>query len=357
MFCISCGAKLPDDARFCARCGTQVPEEVLEQNAASLSLPDIDLDNPSQTLDSQKSDARVEGEPVQIPEKSAIEVTDDITATIPPLASTPSYGPLSPDDLKLSKDATAKMPRIERADGEVLVESSSQTKNYIQTSKPPKPSTSKRVVLIVFVVILLALAVFGVSKYLQSGVTQSAMLSSQTDDIQISSSASNEDSIVSQSTSQAYRSEEERTSLLFEELETSYMVIRALNERFGEVVEEYNGSFLAADEARRQQAADKADTLGKDIANANTQLDDLMQRYECKENTKYYQQYQAHFELLRLLKERLDPLLESWKRSLASASPSADYDYIIEPLRVVNTTELASQFDSTYRQSTPRHEG
>ena len=416
MFCISCGAKLPDDARFCAVCGAKVytpepeerPEEGDDADAAEVTsdsgasgseeAPEADDDAASdgqpaaesapdapesevalreKTRMKVKNPALREGSgSLQLPEidpsqpfkstpaardgrEDDISVSPDVTVVLPPGPFKPSYGPLSASDFFEMDGTTAKMPRIETADGEVLVEGDSPVKNFVQSNTIPKRWTPLRVVaLVAMVAVAAALAVAAVQLYGQR--SQSAQSTSTLPAVTSTSASTSSQTVTQESTASSQTSEErtaeQRDSALFDAVSAAYHQAGELNDRLASVVDEYNTYYVASDQAARQQAADTCNALAADIAQAASNATTAMQNYACTEGTTYYDQFQNQLRLLDLLSQRVAPLVSSWERSVASADPASEESYILEPLTQVDSTTLVNEFDSLYGQAAPVEE-
>lgn len=413
MFCISCGAKLPDDARFCAVCGAKVynpdsPDDLeaadrphgagdsapatddaddVEDRAAAEEAENEeaghDAPSPSEVSLRGKTRMKVKNPalrdgsgPLNLPEidpsqpfastpparegrEDDISVSPDVTVVLPPGPFKPSYGPLSAADLFESDGTTAKMPRIETADGEVLVEGDSPVKNFVQSNTVPRRWTPLRVLLlVVMVAVALALAIAAIQLYGQRSQETAASVSQHASSSATSSSSTSSSaaSSTASSSSQSARSEAQRTEALWSQLGATYRLIGDLNERMGDAVDDYNTYYAASDAAARRQAADSCNALSSDIAAAATDLSAFLDENGCTDGTTYYDQFQSQEELLDLLSQRVAPLVSSWERSVASSDPVSDESYILEPLAAVDSTTLVSRFDALYAQAAPVEE-
>lgn len=230
MYCISCGANLPDNARYCAVCGAEVynpanaAEDAVEETAVDgvdaaseqpakeegsaaegeaaaseeaqrgkirmkvknpallqdsgpLVLPEIGTSGPLDVPEISQSGpvslpeidpANPENIPPREGREDDVSVSADVTVVMPRGPFKPSYGPLSPSDLFEPDGTTAKMPRIETANGEVLVSGDSEAKNFVQSNTIPKRWTPLRVfVLVAMVLVAIALAIAAVQLYSQ----------------------------------------------------------------------------------------------------------------------------------------------------------------------------------------------
>ena len=389
MFCISCGAKLPDDAHFCAVCGAKVytpeseerPEEGDDADAAEVTsdsgasgseeAPEADDDAASDGQPAAESTPDAPESEVALREKTRMKVKNPAlregsgSLQLPeidpsqPFKSTPAYGPLSASDFFEMDGTTAKMPRIETADGEVLVEGDSPVKNFVQSNTIPKRWTPLRVVaLVAMVAVAAALAVAAVQLYGQR--SQSAQSTSTLPAATSTSASTSSQTVTQESTASSQTSEErtaeQRDSALFDAVSAAYHQAGELNDRLASVVDEYNTYYVASDQAARQQAADTCNALAADIAQAALNATTAMQNYACTEGTTYYDQFQNQLRLLDLLSQRVAPLVSSWERSVASADPASEESYILEPLTQVDSTTLVNEFDSLYGQAAPVEE-
>lgn len=222
MYCISCGSKLPDNARYCAQCGAKVPsldedtpssdersDDVIEVEAivpdsesAGDEVPSCEEDDsasegtdegdsapegaeegadgqrgeaPDETRDDRP--ARQGSGPLNLPEidpaSPFARPKEGKDAPYDPFAEqadpiTPSYGPLKSVDVDFSLEGdTAKMPRILSESGEVLVEGDAPAKNFVQSNTVPKRWTPGKVALLSGMV-LVAIALVCAIVWIQS---------------------------------------------------------------------------------------------------------------------------------------------------------------------------------------------
>lgn len=419
MYCISCGANLPDNARYCAVCGAEVynpanaAEDAVEETAVDgvdaaseqqpakeegpaaegeaaaseeaqrgkirmkvknpallqdsgpLVLPEIGTSGPLDVPEVSQSGpvslpeidpANPENIPPREGREDDVSVSADVTVVMPRGPFKPSYGPLSPSDLFEPDGTTAKMPRIETANGEVLVSGDSEAKNFVQSNTIPKRWTPLRVfVLVAMVLVAIALAIAAVQLYSQrqqqpAVVTTSASASSEASTAATSTSAS------ATASSSSQQSEATRLTALYDGLTAAYAAAGTLNESLKNVVDDYNTYYAASDASSRQAASDRCAELAAQIAQAQAAATTAMEQHACTEGTAYYEQYQAQLRMLDLLAQRVAPLTASWERSVASESPASDESYILEPLTQVDSTSLAHEFDDLYAASAPVEE-
>ncbi len=419
MYCISCGANLPDNARYCAVCGAEVynlanaadadVEAAAAESADAASEQPAEDDAPAANEQPVEEESAAEGEPavseeaqrgkirmkvknpallqdsgpivlpeigssgpIDLPEidpanpqnippreggADEVSVSADVTVAIPRGPFKPSYGPLSPSDLFERDGTTAKMPRIETANGEVLVNGDSEAKNFVQSNTIPKRWTPMRVfVLVVMVLVAVALAIVAVHLYGQRQQQPSVVTTSASAPAVTSTSTSEQSSTTATASSSTQQSEETRLASLYDGLTAAYAAADTLNESLKNVVDDYNTYYAASDASSRQAASDRCADLAAQIAQAQTAATTAMEQNACTEGTAYYDQYQAQLRLLDLLAQRVAPLTASWERSVASESPASDESYILEPLTQVDSTSLAHEFDDLYASSAPVEE-
>ncbi len=433
MYCISCGANLPDNARYCAVCGAEVynpanDADAVAEEPAAAEVADAATEQPAQddapaVESEQASDgetAAVKGEPaaseeaqrgkirmkvknpallqdsgpivlpeigtsgpidlpeigqssaVSLPEidpanpqsippreggENDVSVSADVTVALPRGPFKPSYGPLSPSDLFERDGTTAKMPRIETANGEVLVSGESEAKNFVQSNTIPKRWTPLRVfALVVMVLVAVALAIVAVHLYGQRQQQPTVVTTSASAPAVTSTSSAEPPSTTVTESASTQQSEETRLASLYDGLTAAYAAADTLNESLKDVVDDYNTYYAASDTSSRQAASDRCADLASQIAQAQADATAAMEQNACTEGTAYYDQYQTQLRLLDLLAQRVAPLTASWERSVASESPASDESYILEPLTQVDSTSLAHEFDDLYASSAPVEE-
>lgn len=403
MYCISCGSKLPENARYCAQCGAKVPNLVEDTEANEEAADVIDVEA---IVNADEEEARVEAEGAleacdavserKTEDKSSDETSEDDVADaeapsrqasgpldLPeidpaaPYASSkasddapydpfaeqpvpfkPSYGPLKSADIEFSLDGdTAKMPRILSESGEVLVEGDSAVRNFVQSNTVPKRWTPAKVALLVFM-IAVAIALVGVIVWIQTDRSveipsvSSASQQNQPEETVTNVSGSGSDA-QSQSQDQDEMSEDERLAAVFAELESAYDAVGTLNDEVAKAVDDYNTYYVDPDLEDRTAASDRCSALMDSIADAKSSFEASLSELGCESGDPYYEQANSIIELFDLLDARVSPLVESWARSVASSSPSSDESYILEPIAQANSDNVLSQFNSLYSSSAP----
>lgn len=416
MYCISCGSKLPENARYCAQCGAKVPNlvednEMVEEADDVIDVEAIVKDEERATAsesgdaldeesvesedeqdeqddeaesESKEAAADVAGEPEKaVRQPSGALDLPEIDPSAPysskqsdeeepydPFAEhegpfKPSYGPLKSADIDFSLEGdTAKMPRIFSENGEVLVEGDAPARNFVQSNTVPKRWTAGKVFLLV-VMIIVALGLVFVIFWIQSGRTldvPSAQPAGAQDQASQPSSASQDDSQPAQespqdSSTQREETEEERLAALYTQLESSYDEIGRLNDDVAKAVDDYNTYYVDPDLDDRTAASERCTSVSQSISEAKSALDKALEEGQCTSGTAYYDQAQSLLDLFDLLSARVSPLEESWSRSVASSNPSADESYILQPIAEASSSNALSQFNSLYASSAPVEEG
>ncbi|MEG0070330.1 MAG: zinc ribbon domain-containing protein [Raoultibacter sp.] len=317
MFCIACGTKLPDNAKFCPECGIAITYGSLAE-----TVPSIEIKRETVMIDDSE------------------QPTIDLPAIDDP-------------------SVTVRIPKVDPESGEVLQESTGQQKNYVQSSAVPQGWTPQKVALLVaLIAVALALFFFASQLLLQNyaytgpAVEKASEESSQKNPASTAATSSEALAAAPDAKKQA-----EVLDGIYSEINIAYANVADYNSQIDEIVTDFNSLYLASSMPTRQEAANRCTKLMAKITTAQADLARALAAAGCTKDSLYFSEAQQVDSLFTLLNGRVGTIGEAWKIDLTYENPSAHESEILAPIAKADEagrSKYLSEFEKTYPAAKPK---
>jgi hypothetical protein len=344
-YCVNCGQKLHEGARFCSSCGTSVP-------SADLSPDESATDGPPFA---PQPAADAEATALIVPAAKPGVMPSERTAIMEPVGSDmrgfdilSTHHPADNSE-EPARRGVGEAPRESTAVIDPIVPEDVPT-SFEAPDRRGKPSAGamagRMIALIALALLIVASGVFLAVFHPWTGE------GAQT---QAAASLASAGAQVGNAASTAIEKAEVATAreASFQGLLTAYNALSAYDQRIAACVQTYNGARLSNDTSTRTTAADTCRALQSDI-----QADiDTVDTLDIDQASPYFTDYQNVHRLQTDELQRIAVLVKSWDVSLQYDDPAQYVGAIDEPILKDNdssgTNKYKQDFESTYGQSKP----
>ncbi len=139
----------------------------------------------------------------------------------------------------------------------------------------------------------------------------------------------------------------------YSDLVDAYKQLSSYDSSLGNLATDFNNNYLSDSLSTRRSGYNNADSLRSKIETSQSRLESM----NVKSSSPLYDCYTDMLECYSDCYHRADDIADAWDRSYSSSDPSADQEYILEPIARSkgsdNHSKYKTDFDSRYPNCNP----